>query len=64
VSGPFDRMGTDVIKFPTSSSGNKYAVVMMDYLTKWTEVFPVKDQTSLTIAWILVEQIVPHHGVP
>ena len=64
VSGPFDRMGIDVIKFLTSSRGNKYAVVMMDYLTKWLEVFPVKDQTSLTIARILVEQIVPRHRVP
>ena len=64
VSGPFDTIGIDVIKFPTSSKGNKYAIVMMDYLTKWPEVFPVKDQTSLTIARILVEQIVPRHGVP
>ena len=54
MSGPFDRMGIDVIK---------YAVVMMDYVTKWPEVFPVKDQTSLTITRILVEQIVPRHGV-
>ena len=61
---PIDRMGINVIKFLTSSRGNKYAVVMMDYLTKWLEVFPVKDQTSLSIARILVEQIVPRHRVP
>ena len=57
-------MGIDVIKFPTSNKGNKYAIVMMNYLMKWPEVFPVKEQTSLTIARILVEQIVPRHGVP
>lgn len=38
VAGPFDRVDIDVIKFPTSSKGNKYAVVLMDYLTKWLEV--------------------------
>ena len=64
VAGPFDRVGIDVIKFPTSSKGNKYAVVVMDYLTKWPEVFPTRDQTSITIARLLVEQIVPRHGVP
>ena len=64
VSGPFDRMGVDVIQFPTSHSGNKYAVVFMDYLTKWPEVFPVANQSALTIATLLVEKIVSRHGVP
>ena len=32
VTGPFDRIGVDVIKFPRSARGNKYAVVFMDYL--------------------------------
>ena len=50
VSGPFDRVGIDVIKFPRSTKGNQYAVVFMDYLTKWPEVFAVADQTAATIA--------------
>jgi len=36
----------------------------MDYLTKWPEVFAVHDQTAATIARLLVEEIVSHHGVP
>ena len=44
--------------------GNCYAVVFMDYLTKWPEVFVVPDQTALTIARLLVEQVVSRHGVP
>lgn len=39
VSGPFDRLGVNVINFPKSSSGNSYTVVFVDYLTKWPEVF-------------------------
>lgn len=54
----------DVIQFPRSSSGNQYAVVFVDYLTKWPEVFPVPDQTVATIAKLLVEEIVSRHGVP
>ena len=36
----------------------------MDYLTKWPEVFAVPDQTVATIAKLLVEEIVSHHGIP
>ena len=36
----------------------------MDYLTKWPEVFAVADQTVATIARLLVEETVSHHGVP
>ena len=64
VSGPFDRVGVDVIQFPKSHSGNQYAVVFVDYLTKWPEVFATLDQTALTIAHLFVEQIVSRHGVP
>ena len=64
IKGPFDRVGIDVIKFPCSSKGNKYAVVFMDYLTKWPEVFATSDQTSMTIAELLVKNIVSQHGVP
>ena len=64
VIGPFDRIDIDVIKFPKSNKGNKYAVVVMDYLTKWPEVFPTRDQTSITITRLLVEHIVSRHGVP
>ena len=36
----------------------------MDYLTKWPEVFPSPDQKAGTIAKLLVEHVVAHHGVP
>ena len=64
VGGPFDRVGVDIIQFPQSRQGNRYAVVFMDYLTKWPEVFPVPDQTAATVARLLVEEIVSRHGVP
>ena len=64
VTGPFDRVGVDVIQFPKSHSGKQYAVVFVDYLTKWPEVFATRDQTALTIAGLFVEHIVSRHGVP
>ena len=64
VGGPFDRVGVDVLQLPKSSNGNRYAIVFMDYLTKWPEVFPSPDQTAPTIAKLLVEEIISCHGVP
>ena len=64
VSGPFDCVGVDVIQFQRSNAGNQYAVVFMDYLTKWPEVFAVPDQSAATITRLLVEEVVSRHGVP
>ena len=64
VAGPFDQIGVDIIQFPKTSRGNQYAVVFMDYLTKWPEVFAVPDQSAATVARLLVEELVSRHGVP
>ena len=64
VSDQFDRVGVDVLQMPQSDSGNRYIVAFVDYLTKWAEAFTVPNQTALTIARLLVEEIVPRHGVP
>ena len=64
VSGPFNRIGVDVLQLPHTYNGNRYAIVFSDYLTKWPEVFRSPDQKAETIARLLVEQIVSRHGVP
>ena len=64
VTGPFDRVGVDVVQFAKPQNGNTYAVVFVDYLTKWPEVFSTPDQSALTIAKLLVEHIISRHGVP
>ncbi len=64
VGGPFDRVGVDVLHFPKFLAGNQYAIVFVDYLTKWPEVFATQDQSALTIAKLLVESVVCRHGVP
>ena len=53
-----------MIQFPPSYNGNKYAVVFLDYLTKWTEVFALPAQTALTIVQLLVKKIISRQGVP
>ena len=53
-----------MIQFVRSNSGNRYAVVFIDYLTKWVEVFATQDQSALTIAQLLVTGVISRHGVP
>ena len=64
VGGPFNRIGVDVLQLPPTYNGNHYAIVFSYYLAKWPEVFLSPDQKAEMIARLLVEQIVPRHGVP
>ena len=64
VGGPFEMIGVDVLQLPLSHQGNQYAIVFLDYLTKWPEVFAVPDQKAETVARLLVEHVVVRHGVP
>ena len=53
-----------MVQFPVSAKGNKYAIVFVDYLTKWVEVFPTPDHSVLTVAKLLVIKIISRRGVP
>ena len=64
VGGPFRCVGVDVLQLPLTYEGNQCAIVFMDYLTKWPEVFPSPDQKAESIARLLVEHVVARHGVP
>ena len=64
VARAFDCVGVDVIQLVRSESGNKYAVVFVDYLTKWVEVYATRDQTALATAQLFAENIISRHGVP
>ena len=64
VGGPFARLGVDVLKLPKTRSGKQYAIVFVDFLTKWPEVFATSGQDTGIIAKLLVEKIIPAHGVP
>ena len=64
VGGPWECVGVDVLHLPQTRSGKNYLIVFQDYLTKWPEAFPTANQDTLTVARLLVERIVPVHGVP
>ena len=52
------------MELPRTQIGNKYVLVLQDYLTKWPLAYPLPDQKTLTIARILVDEVIPFFGVP
>ena len=64
VGGPFSKVGVDVLQLPLTLDGNQYALVFIDYLTKWVEVVALPDQKAETIARMFVEYVVCRHGAP
>ena len=63
VSGPFEVVGMDFKEMDLSRSVNKYALVFQEYLTKWPEVYAVKDRSAQTVDKCLTD-FVCKHGVP
>lgn len=64
-SRAFQRIGMDLItSFPTSTRGNKYLLVFMDYLTKWPEAVALPNKKADTVARAFVEHVICRHGAP
>jgi len=52
------------MELPRTERGNRYVLVLQDFLTKFPFVYAMPDQTTHRIVKILVEEVVPLIGVP
>ncbi len=65
TGAPLDRLSTDITgPFPISNSGNKYILVVTDYFTKWVEIFAIPDQTAVTCAEKILNEVICRYGCP
>lgn len=65
VDSAFQHLAVDILgPLPVTWQGNRYLVVFTEYLTKWTDIFPVKNTDAITIAKLLTNEIILHHGAP
>lgn len=65
VGAPFERVAMDILgPLPLSRSGNRYALVIADYFTKWLEVVPIPNQEASTVARAFVREFVCRYGAP
>ena len=48
---------------PTTSTGNKYILVVTDLFSKWTEAFPLDSTDSANLATIIVNEVICQYRV-
>ena len=62
---PMERVSIDIVgPFPESHHGNKYALVVSDYFTKFVEIYPLPNQEATSVASVLVREFFSRYGVP
>ncbi|KAK7925190.1 hypothetical protein WMY93_007500 [Mugilogobius chulae] len=65
VLGPGEMLGVDLMgPFPRSKKGHVFLAVIVDYYSKWVEMFPLRDSKTTKIVKILREEIFTRWGVP
>ncbi|CAI5640726.1 unnamed protein product [Oreochromis niloticus] len=65
VGAPMERIRVDILgPFPVTDAGNWYVLVAMDYFSKWPEAYAVPDQSAVTTARTLVDEMFTRFGVP
>lgn len=71
TSHPLERVGVDLIELPTSYSGNKYALTIVDHFSRYVNAIPIPNKTAETVTKAMVtfiaensvpEQIVSDRG--
>ena len=62
---PFVKWGIDIIgPMPIAPGGLKFAVVAVDYFTKWAEAIPLSVITEKNLTKFIREHIIYKFGIP
>ncbi|KAJ1093264.1 hypothetical protein NDU88_006369 [Pleurodeles waltl] len=63
AGGPFSRMQMDFIEMPVHG-GLKYVLVVVCIFSHWIEAYPTRRNDSLTVAKLLLRELIPRFGFP
>ena len=64
AAAPLEIVAMDFTKLEPATDGREDVLVCTDVFTKWTIAVPTRDQTARTVAKVLIEEWIPHYGVP
>lgn len=65
VNEPWHTIGIDIMgPFPVTSRNKRFLLVIVDYFTRWIEVFPLSTTTSIAISELLIDQLFTRYGFP
>ena len=60
-----DRLATDVLgPLPLTPRGNRYILLVTDHFTKWVEIFAIQDQSAITSADVILNEVIARFGTP
>ena len=55
---PMQVVAVDIMgPLPETDDGNKYVLVAVDYFTRWTEAYGIRNQEAATVAKKLVDEV-------
>ena len=65
VNEPWHTIGLDIMgPLPTTARQKRFILVVVDYFTRWIELFPLKSTTSINMANILMNEVFSRYGLP
>ncbi|CAF2960927.1 unnamed protein product [Rotaria sp. Silwood2] len=65
INQPWHTIGIDSMgPFPKTARQKRFLLVIVDYFTRWIEVFPLRTTTSIDIAQILINEVFTRYGMP
>ena len=60
-----ERVAVDILgPLTITTSGNRYALVISDCFTKWTEYVTIPDQEAKTVAQTFINHFICRFGAP
>ena len=61
----FERLASDIAgPFPVTERGNRYILIIEDYFTKFTEVYPLTDMNAETVVNVFLRGWIKRYGCP
>jgi transposase InsO family protein len=65
VTQPWHTIGIDIMgPFPPTPRQKRFLLVIVDYFTRWVELFALRQTTATHIANVLIDEVICRYGVP
>ena len=65
VSQPWHTIGVDIMgPLPKTPRQKRFLLVIVDYFTRWVEMFALRNTTATDIANILINEVICRYGIP
>ncbi|CAF1339961.1 unnamed protein product, partial [Rotaria magnacalcarata] len=65
ITEPWHTIGVDIMApFPPTPRQKRYLLVIVDYFTRWVEMFALRRTTATDISNIVINEVICRYGIP